>query len=349
MTDMHSSVMDAMLAKMATLKDQKFQHYSKFKIAQCEKFNYTLKCVQSIKCRQVNNPSSCDMIFNVTPTQQNIVTAALILFDQLAETKRSALISEASPDLINSLYNADKQRLQSVISMTTKLELLLKALNNNQLSLAKIWINLGANPTDAMKYIIQDYNLDIAYARSLQYSNGSVTKMLVFLSQHGGDINMHLRELAESRFELQYCVFYMNVDINKTWCYKTKQDRYVDTTLLMHMILSGKHECVRQILREMLARQHTGWSLEQYTLDVLLELHSVTSLSSKPFPHLIKHICGYFPPPQHHILDIEKTTLFYNKNKSKIIDDKNCIMCAHDQQCPDIVAMLTLYHDRMFL
>ena len=288
----------------------------------------------------------------------------MLLFDQLIDTARIAIILDMSHTLLKTLYRKNKEQLKASVASfpcDIKLTMLLQALRNNQMFLAEIWITLGANPTEAIPYIIDDARDDTrAEAESHQVdaadshaamaacqciSPGHISlqsKLLIFLSQHGGNIDtaLYLRKLAEASVELQQCMFYMNMDINTTWSCNHEDG----VTFLMHLMLSGKHGRVVRILRMMIARQRFGWSLKRDNLEVLLEINP----SMKPFPHIIKDICGYFPPPQHHVLDIEKKTVCSARGQL-FVKEKNIIMCARDQQCPYIVAMLNVYYAGMFL
>ena len=117
------------------------------------------------------------------------------------------------------------------------------------------------------------------------------------------------------------------------------------TTLLRHMILSGKYDNVKQIMYLMLRKQQTGWSLEREVLNDLLKRTNTTHLSI----HIINHICEFFPPPIHHFLDIDKKTFFFNHKKSCFIDEQHIVMTALDEGHPEVAAILTLYWDRIFV
>ena len=381
MTEMHNISMTAMDAKISESNRHQYpgkvhtthlDHLINTKHAQIAQFHRKLACIKWIDCK-TRDPTtvnrSHDVSSTVTPmfSLQNTITAAMVLFDQLRDTAQLTILFDMSNALIKTLYRENKEKLKESFwydkVIDIKLVMLLKALRNNQVFLAEIWINLGANPTEAIPYIIDDAlddahveaespNVDVSdlqdgmsdFQSALPEYISLQSKMLIFLSQHGGNINrpQYLRKLADAPIELQQSMFYMNIDINTPFDYKYKCNA---VTFLVYLMLSGKHSHVVMILRKMIARQRTGWSLERDNLDVLLEINSTL----KPFPHIIKYICGYFPPPQHHVLDIEKKRWIYSADIGGWVDEGDIIMYAYDQECLCIVTMLNVYYAGMFV
>ena len=82
------------------------------------------------------------------------------------------------------------------------------------------------------------------------------------------------------------------------------------------------------------------------------ELEKITAMKYKLMNlenDIIKYICGYFPPPQHHVLDIEKKRWIYSADIGGWVDEGDIIMYAYDQECLCIVTMLNVYYAGMFV
>ena len=296
---------------------------------------------------------------------------------------------KVTPGFITMLYKTDRKFLTNIKNSVDKTRLMVGALVENEYAIAKLWIQWGVSATKAIPHVGK-----VPQSRDMMefiFQNGGTLDKCSLWEDYSSEIrdnylawkrlglNTTLHGFAgmilNAPLETILVMFHFDPHIlNRVFdADNVKFGRYkrCETTLLTHMLLSGKYDQVKTILQLLLQKQHTGWLLEHAAIADVLELwQPVQPVSSVPplqslqpvqpvspvFPvspvpsfkpasylptDIVDHICGYLTV--HHVFDIDKETLVFSRDNTSIIDQVSFVRCAHEKGHPDLVAMATLY------
>lgn len=382
-----------------------------------------LSCLHDVKCKDGPLLTNC-YDGRTKPTTENIITCALALSRLLWSSEPYLILKDKNPEFIALLIKTDQELLAKSLAGYIKDELLSLAVHDKTYSVAKVWINVGADPNKVTPGFITDLDkTDKEFLKTLMTGLKGTTKdrlmvgalvendyaiakmwiqwgasptnaiphvwklqqsrdMMEFIFKKGGTLDKcSLWEVYSSKIRDNYLVWdrlglqtnlhgfagmvlnapletilvmlYFDPHIlNRVFDADNvkfefgKKIKYLscETTLLTYMLLSGKYEQVKSILQLLLQKQHTGWLIEHDVLAPVLKMWQPLQHAHYLQTHLVKHICGYLTTHHvHHVFDIDKETLCFKRDNHYIIDRVSFVWCAHEKGYPDLVAMTTCY------